>query len=267
MLMKDKIFDDGCLLYKSGKYLMLCQNYQFRSATMMEELYYGDHEEQLIDIYPAPDTIAEHDDKWLVLIHGGYWRQKYDRSLNDKLIEMLTREGYNVANVEYRRGEHAWPIPEEDTKKALQAFKSSRYVDNQEIILIGHSVGGQLVLNNADEADRVIAMAPVTDVPYTKEQGLGRNAVEEYFGDITEAALEAASPMSRLPLKTKTLIIQGFNDSGVKVESTLAYVSQNEENTIDLYAFAHLGHMQCLEPKGRHIDLMLEWIDHKDEEN
>lgn len=235
---------------------------------MMKELYYGDHEEQLIDIYEAPDALAEHDDKWLVLIHGGYWRQKYDRSLYDSFVEMLTREGYNVANVEYRRGEHRWPTPEEDVKKALEAFKSSEFVkDNQEIILIGHSVGGQLVLNNADEADRIVALAPVTDVPYTKEHGLGENAVIEYFGDVTDAALEAASPMSRLPLKTKTLIIQGFNDSGVKAASTLAYVSQNDTHNIDLYAFGHLGHMQCLEPKGRHIDLMLEWIDNKNEDN
>ncbi|WP_412518641.1 alpha/beta hydrolase family protein [Staphylococcus simulans] len=234
----------------------------------MEVLQYGDHEEQFIDVYASNDKNEKHEDKWLVLVHGGYWRQQYDRSLNDKMIEVLTNKGYNVANVEYRRGEHKWPTPEEDVKKAIQTFRNSEFVGTGEsLILIGHSVGGQLVLNNEDEADRIIALAPVTDVPYTKEKELGRKAAEEYFGDVSEDILYAASPLSRLPLNTKTLIIHGFDDTQVEIETTLDYVSKNTDNTIDLYALSSLSHMDDIEPEGRHFDLMLEWIDNDNEEN
>lgn len=234
----------------------------------MEVLQYGDHEEQFIDVYASNDKDGKHGDKWLVLVHGGYWRQQYDRSLNDKMIEVLTNKGYNVANVEYRRGEHKWPTPEEDVKKAIQTFRNSEFVGTGEsLILIGHSVGGQLVLNNEDEADRIIALAPVTDVPYTKEKELGRKAAEEYFGDVSEDILYAASPLSRLPLNTKTLIIHGFDDTQVEIETTLDYVSKNTDNTIDLYALSSLSHMDDIEPEGRHFDLMLEWIDNDNEEN
>ncbi|PTI94023.1 alpha/beta hydrolase family protein [Staphylococcus simulans] len=232
----------------------------------MEVLYYGDHEEQLIDVYASNDKNGKHADKWIVLVHGGYWRQKFDRSLNDKMIEVLTNKGYNVANVEYRRGEHKWPIPEEDVKKAVQTFRNSEFVgEGQSLILIGHSVGGQLVLNNEDEADRIVALSPVTDVPYTKAKELGRNAAEEYFGDVSEDILYAASPISRLPLNTKTLIIHGFDDTQVEIDTTIDYVTKNTENTIDLYAFSSLAHMDNIEPEGRHFDLMLEWVDQEQE--
>ncbi|MHD0396601.1 alpha/beta hydrolase family protein [Staphylococcus simulans] len=234
----------------------------------MEVLYYGDHEEQLIDVYVSNDKNGKHADKWLVLVHGGYWRQQFDRSLNDKMIEVFTNKGYNVANIEYRRGEHKWPTPEEDVKKAIQTLRNSEFVGKGEaFILIGHSVGGQLVLNNEDEADRIVALAPVTDVAYTKEKELGRKAAEEYFGDVSEDILYAASPLSRLPLKTKTLIIHGFDDTQVEIETTIDYVSKNTDHTIDLYALSNLAHMDAIEPNGRHFDLMLEWIDHESKEN
>ncbi|MCP6646252.1 hypothetical protein NL493_29330, partial [Klebsiella pneumoniae] len=77
--------------------------------------------------------------------------------------------------------------------------------------------------------------------------------------------LYAASPISRLPLNTKTLIIHGFDDTQVEIDTTIDYVTKNTENTIDLYAFSSLAHMDNIEPEGRHFDLMLEWVDQEQE--
>ncbi|MGX7349757.1 alpha/beta hydrolase family protein [Dolosicoccus paucivorans] len=224
----------------------------------MEIIHYGQHEDQFIEVH-VPSKVNS-PNQWLVLVHGGYWRDKYNLSLSDPLIELLLNKGFKVVNIEYRRGHHPWPIPEEDVKKAIQFFKDSTFFKGEEIILIGHSVGGQLALNNASQAERIIALAPVTDVLYTKEHHLGNEAVKDYFGDAPDSLLKEASPLSRLPLKTKTLMIHGFNDEQVKIETTFKYIEKNNKNNIDLYAYAVFPHMDCIDPEGKHIDVMINWI-------
>jgi acetyl esterase/lipase len=146
----------------------------------MERVYYGDAEEQFFEVCAHDDK----SDKWLILVHGGYWRQKHSKENIKDLFEKLDSKGFNVVTIEYRRGEHGWPTPNEDVSAALTKFKQSDfYKGNQEIILIGHSVGGQLALLNEAAVDRVIALAPVTDVPFTYDEGLGQNAAKVYFGD------------------------------------------------------------------------------------
>lgn len=224
----------------------------------MEILLYGQHKDQFSEVH-IPSKV-NNSSQWLVLVHGGYWREKYNLSLSNPLIELLLDQGFKVVNIEYRRGSHSWPIPEEDVKNAIQNFKDSHFFKDEEIILIGHSVGGQLVLNNASQADRIIALAPVTDVIYTKEHHLGNEATKDYFGDASDSFLEEASPLFRLPLRTKTLIIHGFNDEQVKMETTFKYIEKNSKNTIDLYTYADFPHMDCIDPKSKHIDMMLNWI-------
>ncbi|WRZ91610.1 alpha/beta hydrolase [Streptomyces sp. NBC_01007] len=66
---------------------------------------YGDHPDQVIDFYaprePDPAVLTP----LVVVLHGGAWRAPYDRRHITPFADFLTRRGFAVANVEYRRGE------------------------------------------------------------------------------------------------------------------------------------------------------------------
>ncbi|MCG3401675.1 alpha/beta hydrolase [Staphylococcus massiliensis] len=228
----------------------------------MEQIKYGEHEDQHIDIYHNEDQ--EKPNTWLILIHGGYWRQKFSKSMLDTFLNALLHEGYSVVNVEYRRGTFEWPAPIEDVTSAIQAFKDSDFYHDETLISIGHSVGGQLALLASNEVDRTIALAPVTDVPYTKEHDLGDGAAEAYFKDAGDDVLKEASPIHQTPVQSETLIIHGFDDEKVHMATTLTYASKNlkDQNNITLYGYKLLPHLECINPESFHMKDMLDWIQH-----
>jgi len=57
----------------------------------------------------------------VVLVHGGYWRERYGRDLEQRLVADLTRRDYAVWNVEYRRGGAGggWPWTFRDVAAAV----------------------------------------------------------------------------------------------------------------------------------------------------
>jgi acetyl esterase/lipase len=56
-----------------------------------------------------------------VVIHGGFWRDAYDRSLMDALCEDLAGAGWTAWNLEYRRlGEGGgWPETFDDVAAGI----------------------------------------------------------------------------------------------------------------------------------------------------
>src|SRR3989442_11589839 len=63
-------------------------------------LPYGDGPSQVADLYRPQGIVAL---PVVVLIHGGFWRAGYDRSLMNPLARDLARRGMAVWNLEYRR--------------------------------------------------------------------------------------------------------------------------------------------------------------------
>lgn len=223
---------------------------------MMERVFYGNEEEQFFEVSVNDET----SNKWIILIHGGYWRQKHSKENIGELFEKLGTEGFNVLTIEYRRGEHEWPIPNEDVSAAIAEFKQSTYYhDEQELILIGHSVGGQLALLNEVAVDRVVALAPVTDVPFTYDKELGQNAAKAYFGD-DKALMRQASPIEKSNLSAHTLIVHGNNDDRVLVENTFDFARKFNHGNLDLFIFNDLPHMECVNPAHPVFPYLMEWI-------
>ncbi|MET8854547.1 alpha/beta hydrolase [Streptomyces sp. NPDC004579] len=72
-------------------------------------LAYGDHPDQVIDFYAPCDPDPEVLTPLVVVLHGGAWRAPYDRRHITPFADFLTRRGFAVANVEYRRGEATSP--------------------------------------------------------------------------------------------------------------------------------------------------------------
>ncbi len=178
---------------------------------------YGDDLDQVLEFYgesnPTKGT--------LVLIHGGYWRNLFDREHMRPLAVSLAKEGFTVVLPEFRRVAGEPEVTLRDLAFAISTL------EDQAITLIGYSSGGHLALLLADKfptVKKVIGLAPVTDLIESQERELGRGAVREWLGrDATDRS--ELDPLRRPPISAKTIFIHGDLDERVPLELTEKYVS------------------------------------------
>ncbi|GGG47237.1 putative lipase/esterase [Kocuria dechangensis] len=204
-----------------------------------------------------------------VLVHGGYWRARFDASLMAALAEDLVARGWATANVEYRRGGNggSWPTTLDDVHAALHALARHdwRQGTGGPLIGIGHSVGGQLALLGAGRLDAVVALAPVTDVVRTHREDLGEGAAAEFFGAAPEERPEAyaeASPLQQLPVGVPTLLVHGASDTRVPLTHSLDYVARAHRagDPMDLLVRHDLDHLAAIDPTAAHWGAVLDWM-------
>lgn len=226
-----------------------------------ETLSYGGHPDQHLVLVraaaPARGTA--------LLVHGGYWRQAHTLALMEPLVGPLADAGWDVANVEYRRGPEAlWPAPLDDVRAAC-ALVAGRDAQGP-IIGLGHSVGGELVLLAGASLDAVVALAPVTDAVRTHAERLGDNAAEEYFGTspaADPATYAGASPLAHLTGTRRALVVHGADDARVPVRHTLDYLVAAWEAGVPVTALLpdRLGHLEAIDPDGEQWGPVLDWLD------
>lgn len=184
-------------------------------------LRYGDHPSQVIDQYgPARGPRV-------TVLHGGFWREAYDRSHLTPAAGALARRGWTVDLVEYRRvgGGGGWPHTADDVDAALDLLGEPPHV------LLGHSAGGQLALwaawrRERAAAARVLAVAPVADLTRAHELGLSEGAVAAFLGgpEQVEDRLPEADPLRLFP-RVPVEILHGTADADVPVELSRRYAS------------------------------------------
>ena len=84
-----------------------------------------------------------------VLLHGGYWRDRYDLHLMDGLAGDSAARGWLAVNVEYRRvgaDGGGWPATFDDVRAAVATAARLPGGDPERLVAIGHSAGGHLAL-------------------------------------------------------------------------------------------------------------------------
>jgi len=81
----------------------------------------------------------------VVVIHGGFWRARYDLSLGRPLAADLAARGYAAWNLEYRRAlaGGGWPATFEDVAAGIDLL-ATLPVDSSRVVAVGHSAGGHL---------------------------------------------------------------------------------------------------------------------------
>jgi acetyl esterase/lipase len=81
----------------------------------------------------------------VVVIHGGFWRARYDLSLGRPLAADLAARGYAAWNLEYRRAlaGGGWPGTFEDVAAGIDLL-ATLPVDTSRVVAVGHSAGGHL---------------------------------------------------------------------------------------------------------------------------
>lgn len=121
----------------------------FRPEKPDAQLSYGSGKSQTIDVF-MPVSKGRH--PVIVLIHGGCWNTEVSAARISPVARDLTKEGFVVWNVEYRRiGEPGggYPGMYDDIARAVDALRdnAARFnLDLQRVYGVGHSAGGHLAL-------------------------------------------------------------------------------------------------------------------------
>ncbi len=119
------------------------------------QLAYGDTDEQVVDVaWPEGDDGPY---PVVVLLHGGFWRQRYGKDLMIPLARDAVMRGYATANVEYRRvgGAGGWPATFEDVAAAVDELADADApLDLARVVVVGHSAGGHLAARLASVPGR-----------------------------------------------------------------------------------------------------------------
>lgn len=211
----------------------------------------------------------------VVLIHGGFWRHKYDLEYMGHLAAALTGAGLATWTIEYRRlGDEGggWPGTLQDVALALDFLSrlAQRFpVDPARALTLGHSAGGQLALWAAgrhriaagdelytpDPAPiaAAVSIAGVSDLRLAAEWGLSHHVTEELMGGPPQrepARYDQSSPAALLPLGVPQVLVHGTEDENVPYEMSLHYrdLAQEAGDEVSLITLQGAGHFEPVDP-------------------
>jgi len=223
---------------------------------------YADHDDGVIDLYlPPREARPDAGLPLVVFLHGGFWRQRYDRSHGRPLANDLAARGFAVALPEYRRvgGAGGWPTTAQDVEDALVALPGlldGLGVATTTTTLAGHSAGGHLVLWLANQpvaatVQRVVALAPVGNLRRAAEHSTGGGAVADLLDgmpDQVPEAYDAADPATRMRTRPpcEVVVVHGDGDENVPVESSRGLRSRFD--WLDYRELAGVDHFAVIDP-------------------
>ncbi len=193
---------------------------------------------------PGPHPLA-------IMIHGGFWRARYDLEHLGHLCAALTAQGLATWSIEYRRLGNpggGWPGTFHDVGRAIDYARelAPRYqLDLDRVVVAGHSAGGHLALwvnararlaahSPLYQPDPLpirgaVSLAGVSDLQQGYALRLSQRVVAELLGGSPAAVPEryaAASPAALLPHGRPQILVHGTKDGPVPFALSADYVAQ-----------------------------------------
>lgn len=205
----------------------------------------------------------------VVLVHGGFWRKRYHRSLEDEVASDLASRGYLVWNIDYRSSALPWPTTLTDVAAAYDHLTIGRYadrVDPDRIACVGHSAGGHLAawlaarhrLPPTAPGHRSDLLVPAMCVPQSgvvcltraAEQGLGSAAPQALLGgsphDVPER-YAVADPFWLIPTGVPSRLIHTADDDTVPVSQSGTYAeaaaASGDDSRVVVVPGDHYAHL------------------------
>jgi acetyl esterase/lipase len=207
--------------------------------------------------YPYGPDRAQYGELWLpggaaegtvVIVHGGFWRARYDLSLGRPLAADLVQRGYAVWNLEYRRvgAGGGWPATFEDIAAGIDLL-ADLPVDTSRVVAIGHSAGGQLAAWAAGR-DRlpagvpgarprvaltgIVSQAGVLALADCARERVGDTAALDLMGGTPDELPERyrlADPIAAVPVAATVLCMHSRADDEVPFSYSERYVAAAEK--------------------------------------
>ena len=224
-------------------------------------IQYGSGEFQFGELR-TPESRGPH--PVVIVIHGGYWRARYDLAHIGHLCAALTREGFATWSLEYRRLGNpggGWTGTFDDVRAGaahLETIAGVRRLDLRRVAAMGHSAGGHLVLwlakQRAIQLRGVVPLAPVADLRRAWQLKLSSNVVSEFLGGSPEDVPDryhAASPIEMVPLGVRQRVLHGSNDDVVPIAISRDYVAAAKAKGDDatLTEPEGAGHFELIDPR------------------
>jgi acetyl esterase/lipase len=249
----------------------VAQSHKLRPA---RQIAYGDHPDQVGNLHLP----AAGDGPWpvVVLIHGGFWRSGWDRTLMTPLAHDLAARGLAAWNIEYRRvGQEGggWTGTLDDAAAALAHVGVLEEVDTGRVVTAGHSAGGHLALWLGAGERRVrllgaVSLAGVADLVSGAIAGLGNGACRDLLGGMPDEVPEryaAASPAALLPLGAPQLLVHGERDEVVPPSQSRDYAeaARAAGDEAELVELADADHFDVIDARHLAWATAVKWIERR----
>lgn len=187
----------------------------------------------------------------VAIVHGGFWRPRYDRAHTGPMAAALAASGWSVVAIEYRRVPGDPDASVADVVAALASLPSQVDGHDGRTIAIGHSAGGHLVLlaavNPPPHLRGVLALAPVADLCLAGKLNLGDGAVAAFLGG--DASARTDLDPAHLPSPpVATTLLQGDEDTTVPPMVARSYLRARPQ--VRLRALPDCGHYAVIDPLG-----------------
>jgi len=219
---------------------------------------YGTHPEQVADLTVPAGADPDGPLRPVVLLHGGFWRERFRRDLMAPLAADLARRGVASWNVEYRRLDcgGGWPETVEDVRAAVDHLRDG--LGHAPRAAVGHSAGGHLALLLGDRVPAIVAQAAVTDVEEAMRRRLGDG------GDVAErfargGPLAELSPIRQAPLPVPVLLVHGTADDSVPPDFSERFAARGGDVTLSLRPGE--GHFEHIDPASGAWAEAVAWVE------
>ena len=210
----------------------------------------------------------------VIVIHGGFWRSKWDLEYIRPVCESLAEAGIAAWNLEYRRIGNpggGWPGTLNDVQAGAEYLKTialNHNLDVDRVIAIGHSAGGHLALWLASRTKvlrAVISLAGVADLRRAWELKLSNTVVAEFLGggpDQFPSRYDSASPIELLPFGIPQKLFHGTHDDSVPFDISERFVraARLRGDDAELIKLQGAGHFELVDPLKPEFQLVRETV-------
>ena len=219
----------------------------------------------------------------VVVVHGGYWRARYDRSLMTELCLDLADRGLAAWNLEYRRvgSGGGWPETFEDIAAGVDALADlDAPLDLERVAAVGHSAGGHLAFWAAARptlpegtpgarprvrVGAAVSQAGVLDLRLAAQLGPSAEPTHALLGDFEDHRdrYELASPRDRVPLGIPQLVLHGDRDDAVSIRIATSYAgaARAAGDACDLVVLSGTGHLEHIDAGSPAWHVAREWLE------
>ncbi len=193
-----------------------------------------------------------------VVVHGGFWRARFDRTHAACQAHALADDGFHVAVMEYRRtgmDGGGWPGTFDDVRAGLDAVRVDPTLP-EPVVLVGHSAGGHLAVWALHQAEArgvrgAVSLAGCLDLTLTAELALDVDAAVALMGGTPAEQPQrytAADPTLLGPAPAPVHVVHGADDDRVPVAVSRSWLERCGTGDTAWTVLADVEHFGLIDP-------------------